>query len=223
MPDEHVKILARSGVSHIGFGTESGSPEVLRMMNKRHEHISDMYEAARKCKNAGIRVTYNLIFGYPGEKECHRKETLNVMADIAERFDNVSFSPNIFTPYPGIPIWPQLRDMGLPEPESLAGWADVDLGSTNLPWLKGKEYETLQRSISYFLLDNQINKTRRKSQSRTLQSLLMLARKPLHWRLRHSAFGYPLELWLSMVREWLTVRRSLLTGQPLARELAKAR
>ena len=113
--------------------------------------------------------------------------------------------------------------MGLPEPESLAGWADVDLGSTNLPWLKGKEYETLQRSISYFLLDNQINKTRRKSQSRTLQSLLMLARKPLHWRLRHSAFEYPLELWLSMVREWLTVRRSLLTGQPLARELAKAR
>ena len=223
MPDEHVKILARSGVSHIGFGTESGSPEVLRLMNKRHEHISDMYEAARKCKNAGIRVTYNLIFGYPGEKECHRKETLNVMADIAERFDNVSFSPNIFTPYPGIPIWPQLRDMGLPEPESLAGWADVDLGSTNLPWLKGKEYETLQRSISYFLLDNQINKTRRKSQSRTLQSLLMLARKPLHWRLRHSAFEYPLELWLSMVREWLTVRRSLLTGQPLTRELAKVR
>jgi anaerobic magnesium-protoporphyrin IX monomethyl ester cyclase len=223
MSDEHVKILAQSGVSHIGFGTESGSPEVLRMMNKRHEHISDMYEAARKCKSAGIRVTYNLIFGYPGEEERHRKETLNIMGDIAEHFENVSFSPNIFTPYPGIPIWPQLRDMGLEEPDSLAGWVDVDLGSTNLPWLKGKQYETLQRSISYFLLDNQINKSRRKSESRAVQSLLKLMRKPLHWRLRHSAFECPLELWLSMVRQWLTVRRSLLTGQALSQELAKAR
>jgi hypothetical protein len=113
--------------------------------------------------------------------------------------------------------------MGLAEPDSLAGWVDVDLGSTNLPWLKGKQYETLQRSISYFLLDNQINKSRRKSESRAVQSLLKLMRKPLHWRLRHSAFEYPFELWLSMVRQWLTVRRSLLTGQALSQELAKAR
>jgi anaerobic magnesium-protoporphyrin IX monomethyl ester cyclase len=223
MPDDDVKVLAQSGVSHIGFGTESGSPEVLRLMNKSHEHIADMYEAARKCANAGIRVTYNLIFGYPGEEERHRKETLTVMSDIAQRFDNVSFSPNIFTPYPGIPIWPQLREMGLPEPESLAGWADIDLGSTNLPWLRGKTYETLSRSISYFLLDNEINRTRRNSRSRALRSMLRLSRKPLHWRLRHYTFDWPLELWLSMVQQWLTVRRSLLTGQALSHNLAKIR
>jgi anaerobic magnesium-protoporphyrin IX monomethyl ester cyclase len=223
MTDEDVRVLAQSGVSHIGFGTESGSTEVLRLMNKGHEHISDMYEAARKCANAGIRVTYNLIFGYPGEEERHRKETLNVMSDIAQQFDNVSFSPNVFTPYPGIPIWPQLKEMGLAEPASLAGWADVDLGSTNLPWLRGKAFEALTRSISYFLLDNELNRTRRKSQSRALRSVLRLARKPVHWRLRHYAFDCPLELWLSMVQQWLTVRRSLLTGQPLSRELAKAR
>ena len=223
MPDEHVKTLAQSGVSHIGFGTESGSAEVLQMMNKRHEHIRDMYEAARKCQNAGIRVTYNLIFGYPGEEERHRRETLRVMADIAARFENVSFSPNIFTPYPGIPIWPQLRSMGLDEPATLAAWADVDLGSTRLPWLHGKPYERLQRSVSYFLLDNQINKRRRKARSPLLRSLWMLLRKPVHWRLRHFRFDYPLELWLGMVRQWLTVRRSLLTGQPLSHELAKAR
>ncbi len=112
MADEDVQTLAASGVNHIGFGTESASPEVLRQMNKAHQHIPDMFEAARKCKRAGIRVTYNLIFGYPGEEDRHRRETLKVMGEIAERFDNVSFSPNVFTPYPGIPIWPQLRAMG---------------------------------------------------------------------------------------------------------------
>ncbi len=73
MADEDVQTLAASGVNHIGFGTESASPEVLRHMNKAHQHIPDMFEAARKCKRAGIRVTYNLIFGYPGEEDRHRK------------------------------------------------------------------------------------------------------------------------------------------------------
>jgi len=223
MPDEDVRTLAESGVSHIGFGTESASPEVLRHMNKAHQHIPDMFEAARKCKQAGIRVTYNLIFGYPGEEDRHRSETLKVMGEIAERFDNVSFSPNVFTPYPGIPIWPQLRTMGLAEPKSLQEWASIDLGTNKLPWLRDKSFASLQRGISYFLLDNQINKTRRRSGSRALQSILQAARMPLHWRIRHSSFALPWELWLSMAKRWLIVRRSLLTGQPLSRELAKAR
>jgi hypothetical protein len=223
MADEDVQTLAFSGVSHIGFGTESASPEVLRHMNKAHQHIPDMFEAARKCKCAGIRVTYNLIFGYPGEEDRHRRETLKVMGQIAERFDNVSFSPNVFTPYPGIPIWPQLRAMGVNEPQTLAEWASIDLGINNLPWLQDESYHRLQRGISYFLLDNQINKTRRRSTSGMVQSILQAARKPLHWRIRNYSFDWPLELWLSMAKQWLVVRRSLLTGQSLSRELAKAR
>ncbi|HLG95811.1 MAG TPA: radical SAM protein [Bryobacteraceae bacterium] len=223
MSDEEVRLLGASGVSHIGFGTESASPEVLRHMNKAHQHIPDMYEAARKCRQAGIRVTFNLIFGYPGEEESHRRETLRVMGEIAERYDNVTFSPNVFTAYPGIPIWPELRDRGLREPESLAEWADIDLGQNSLPWLQGEAFSTLQRGISYFLLDNQINKARRKSRSALLQKVLALLRKPLHWRIRNHAFALPFELWLAMTREWLTVRRSLLTGEALSRTLSRPR
>ncbi|HVV44662.1 MAG TPA: radical SAM protein, partial [Bryobacteraceae bacterium] len=221
MSDEDVALLGASGVSHIGFGTESASPEILEKMNKRHQNIADIAEAARKCAQAGIRVTLNLIFGYPGEEESHRRETLRVMGDIAARFDNVTFSPNVFVPYPGIPIWPQLRDRGLREPETLAGWADIDLGSHSLPWLGGRAYETLQRGISYFLLANQLNKIRRKSNSAALQSFVNMLRRPLHWRLRHHCFGWPVELWLSMANEWLVVRRSLLTGQALSHGLTR--
>jgi len=223
MADEDVQTLAASGVNHIGFGTESASPEVLRHMNKAHQHIQDMFEAARKCKRAGIRVTYNLIFGYPGEEDRHRRETLKVMGEIAERFDNVSFSPNVFTPYPGVPIWPQLRATGLAEPQSLLEWADIDLGTNKLPWLQDKSFARLQRGISYFLLDNQINKTRRRSRSGAVQSILQASRRPLHWRIRNYSFDWPLELWLAMANRWLVVRRSLLTGQSLSHELAKAR
>ncbi|MGA2181418.1 MAG: radical SAM protein [Bryobacteraceae bacterium] len=223
MTDDEVKLLAAAGLNHIGFGTESASPEVLRHMNKGHQSIPDMYEAAAKCARAGIRVTFNLILGYPGEQESQRNETLRVMGEIADRYDNVSFSPNIFTPYPGIPIWPQLVEMGMPEPATLDAWADVDLGQSSLPWLQGTSFARLQRSVRYFLLDNQLNRMRRDCRWSVLRWLLRALRKPLHWRLRHAFFELPLELWISMANQRLVVRRSLLTGQALTTELAKAR
>ena len=222
MTDEEVELLGASGVSHIGFGTESASPEVLHQMNKRHQNIEDIYEAARKCARAGIRITLNLIFGYPGEEEQHRRETLRVMSDIASRFNNVSFSPNIFTPYPGIPIWPDLKSRGLREPETLEAWADVDLGRNTLPWLRGRSLDTLLRSISYLQLDNELNKARRRTNSTAMRSALSLLRKPLHWRIRNHFFDWPVELWLSMAQQWMVMRRSLLTGQPLSRTLSRS-
>jgi radical SAM superfamily enzyme YgiQ (UPF0313 family) len=223
MSDDEVKLLAAAGLHHIGFGTESASPEVLRHMNKAHQSIPDMYEAAEKCWRAGIRTTFNLIFGYPGEEERHRAETFRVMGEIAGRFDNVSFSPNIFTPYPGIPIWPQLVEMGMREPASLAEWVNVDLGQSSLPWLQGRSLARLQRSVRYFLLDNQLNGARRRCRPGLRRTFLRALRRPLHWRLRHSFFEAPLELWISRARRRLVVRRSLLTGQALTTELAKTR
>ena len=93
------------------------------------------------------------------------------MGEIAERFDNVSFSPNVFTPYPGIPIWPQLRAMGLKEPQSLFGLGRRSIWEPTIcPGCRTNPYARLQRGISYFLLDNQINKTRRRSRSGAVQS-----------------------------------------------------
>jgi radical SAM superfamily enzyme YgiQ (UPF0313 family) len=223
MSDEEVSLLAASGVSRIGFGTESASPEVLRRMNKAHQEIPDMFEAARKCHRAGIRTTFNLIFGYPGEEETDRNQTLRVMVEIAERFDNVTFSPNLFTPYPGIPIWPELRQLGLKEPASLAEWAGCGLGQAELPWLDGKAYRKLERGMSYFLLENHVNKMRRRARSPLTRWMTGLLQKPLHWRLKRHLFGWPVELWICMARQWLVVRRSLLTGVALSRDLREAR
>ena len=219
LTDGQVRLLATSGVSHIGFGTESASPEILRKMHKGHQKIEDMFQAARKCGDAGIRVTFNLIFGYPGEEDRHRRETLRVMGEIAERFQNVTFSPNLFTPYPGIPIWPELREAGLPEPQSLEEWAAVGLGQAELPWLNQKALSQLTRSMSYFALANQLSKLTNSLHSGFRHEAVRLLQKPLHWRLKHQAFRVPVELWASMAQNWLVLRRSLLTGEGLGRQL----
>ena len=214
MTDEEVCLLGESGVSHMGFGTESASQEVLALMNKKHQRIDEMFETARKTEQAGIRVTFNLILGYPGETEADRLETFRVMSDIARQHSNVGFSPNIFTPYPGIPIWPELRKMGVREPQSLEEWANVELGSNHLPWLQGKELNRLKRTLEFFLLHNQI----RRAAARTpwiRQRLRQAMGVPVRWRLRKNQFAIPWELWLARATERLVTRRSLLTGQAL--------
>jgi radical SAM superfamily enzyme YgiQ (UPF0313 family) len=220
MSEDEVRLLGESGVSHMGFGTESTSEPVLKLMNKRHQRVDEMFETARKASLANIRVTFNLIFGYPGESEADRAVTFRTMSEIARQFRNVNFSPNIFTPYPGIPIWPQLREMGVPEPKSLREWMTMPLGANMLPWLQGRELERLQRMLQYFLLNSQIHHSRPKSFPLLRRSVRRAVRAPIRWRLRRSKFAFPWELWLTRFTERLVLRRSLVTGQELPKEPA---
>jgi anaerobic magnesium-protoporphyrin IX monomethyl ester cyclase len=222
MSEDEVRLLGDSGVSHMGFGTESTSEDVLKLMNKRHQRVDEMFETARKANLANIRVTFNLIFGYPGETEADRAITFRTMSDIARQFRNVSFSPNIFTPYPGIPIWPQLRTMGVYEPKSLREWMEMPLGANVLPWLQGKELERLQRMLEYFLLNSQIHHSRSKSFPLLRRGVRRIVQAPIRWRLRQSHYAFPWELWLARSTERLVMRRSLVTGQELPKEPASA-
>lgn len=215
MSEDDVRALAESGVHHIGFGTESASQEVLHMMNKRFQHVDQMVETARKTFVAGIHVVFNIILGYPGETEAHRQETFRTMSDIAREYPNVSFSPNIFTPYPGIPIWPQLKEMGVDEPRSLGEWETLALGTNVLPWLRGEDLRRLQRSLDYFLLNNQIRKVTNKIPW-ARRSVRRLLGAPVRWRIGKSRYSFPWELWVSRTVEKVVTRRSLLTGQALA-------
>jgi radical SAM superfamily enzyme YgiQ (UPF0313 family) len=214
MSDDEVRLLGEAGVSHMGFGTESTSEAVLKLMNKRHQHVNEMYTTAQKAQLGGIKVTFNLIFGYPGETEADRIITFQTMSDIARKFSNVNFSPNIFTPYPGIPIWPQLRELGVPEPKSLRAWMNMPLGGSTLPWLQGEELDRLRRMLDYFLLNSQLY--RKTSHPSALRSAVrLLVSEPIRWRLKSSRYAFPWELWIAKVSEDLVSRRSLVTGQEL--------
>jgi len=221
MSDDDVRLLGESGVSHMGFGTESTSSSVLKLMNKRHQRVDEMYETARKAAIGGIHVTFNLIFGYPGETEADREETLLTMSDIARQFWNVSFSPNLFTPYPGIPIWPELRSLGMREPQSMEEWAELPLGRNTLPWLQGKELKRLWRMLEFFLLNNQLRKAT-KNHPRLRTGVRRALGVPLRWRMRTKQYSFPWELWVGRQVEKIVTRRSLVTGQALQKEGAGA-
>lgn len=219
MSEDDIRLLGASGVSYMGFGTESTSDTVLKLMNKRHQRVDEMYETARRAAIGGIRVTFNLIFGYPGETEADRQITFKTMSDIARKYSNVRFSPNIFTPYPGIPIWPQLRELGVEEPKSLQSWGDLALGVNMLPWLQDTNLDRFNRMLQYFLLNGQLARKKPARQANVLGKLIQqVIDNPVQWRIQRNQYAFPWELWLSQFSERIVKRRSLITGKELPTE-----
>ena len=68
--------LKAAGCNHVTFGIESGSQRVLNLMNKRYL-ITDANNVLKNMHEAGIMVTCNFMFGFPGETEEDFKQTLN--------------------------------------------------------------------------------------------------------------------------------------------------
>lgn len=83
---EMTALMKQAGCKRLLFGIESGSERVLRLMRKAYRP-----EVARKVvrdvAEAGIAVTCNFMFGFPGETEEDFQETLAFVKDVAPYID----------------------------------------------------------------------------------------------------------------------------------------
>ena len=113
----------------------------MHLMNKDFQKLETIYEAAERLSAAGIRPSFNMIFGYPGEGEKERRESIALMMDICRKYPGAEFWTNIFTPYPGAPMMERAFELGIDVPKTLEGWADFFPRYTVLPWLKGKKHQ----------------------------------------------------------------------------------
>ncbi|NQT75667.1 MAG: radical SAM protein [Candidatus Omnitrophica bacterium] len=76
MTPDVISKMKEAGCEHVIFGIESGSQRVLNLM-KKHYRIQDADRIIRWLHEAGILVTCNFMFGFPGETEEDFKETLD--------------------------------------------------------------------------------------------------------------------------------------------------
>ena len=114
-----------------------------------------------------------------------------------------------------------MKELGLKEPESLEEWAEVSLGENRLPWFQGREFQRAKRMMSYFIMTHQLRRDTRKLASQTKKRLAGAFLAPLAWRLKHKFYRFPFDLWLLRGRNQLVMRRSLLTGNSLGKDLEK--
>ncbi len=193
---DQLRLLRRAGLSQICHGAESASPKVLKLMNKGFQKPETIYAVAEKCIRAGIRPSFNVIFGFPGEGGAERRETIRFIMDVCRRIPGAEFWTNIFTPYPGSPIVQHAADLGIELPRTFEGWADFFPRYTVLPWLNGRKHRDVQRMREYLRLAFNrvpIAADRRRRVTRLFHQAISV---PARWRLDHDIYALPVEIWL---------------------------
>lgn len=91
-----IEALRRAGCHTAWVGAESGAQHILEAMDKG-TRVEQIYEAARRLREAGIRVGFFLQFGYPGESW---EDILKTMKMVWEcRPDDIGMS--VSYPLPG--------------------------------------------------------------------------------------------------------------------------
>ena len=197
LSEEDLRLLCRAGLHQICHGVESASAKVLKLMNKGFQDLESVRQTAERCLKVGVRPSFNIIFGYPGEGPAERRETIRFVTDVCRRYPGAEFWTNIFTPYPGSPIMGQVEEYGIEVPDSLEGWADYFPRYTVLPWLKGKDHARLQTMRDYLRIAFDRVGITNYEPSSMIQVLQRSLRYPARWRLDRDFYAFPLELWVN--------------------------
>jgi anaerobic magnesium-protoporphyrin IX monomethyl ester cyclase len=196
---EELKLLKRAGLSQVAQGVDTGSPKVMHLMNKDFQKIETVYAAASKLTQAGIRPSFNMIFGFPGEGEKERRESISLIMDICRKYPGAEFWTNIFTPYPGAPILNKAFELGIDVPKTLEGWVEFFPRYTVLPWLKGKKHRQVQTMREYLRVAfnrKPIGLTKKHPVNQFVHNLISY---PARVRLDRNFYSFPVELWVKNV------------------------
>jgi radical SAM superfamily enzyme YgiQ (UPF0313 family) len=109
--------LARAGCENVWMGAESGSQKVLDAMEKGIR-VEQIFRATRLLRERGIRVSYFLQFGYPGEEWADIEKTVAMVREAKP--DDIGIS--VSYPLPGTPFYERVRS----ELGEKANWTDSD-------------------------------------------------------------------------------------------------
>lgn len=100
---ETIRIMAKAGCNYISISPESGSPRMLKLMNKpfAHELALNLIDVMHR---SGITTQACFVLGFPGETANDRKLTWNYVKRLAQKgLDEIA--PFIMTPIPGSAQW----------------------------------------------------------------------------------------------------------------------
>jgi radical SAM superfamily enzyme YgiQ (UPF0313 family) len=173
----------QAGAWWLGFGIESGSERILRMMRKGFN-----LNQARHCFEClaptGISLEANWMFFLPDETEQDRQLSYALMNELYRLNPNSYFTHTWFRPYPRTPLWQRCLELGWKPPGNNEEWAACSADKSYAPfspWSAGQSNRLAWALIALYRYPAKA------------PGFGPLTRKVLQWRLREGSFRLPLE------------------------------
>jgi anaerobic magnesium-protoporphyrin IX monomethyl ester cyclase len=117
MQENYVEALARAGCADSWMGAESGSQKILDAMDKGTT-VEQIAGATRLLREHGIRASFFIQFGYPGETREDIGLTIRMIKTLMP--DNIGIS--VSYPLPGTIFYEQVKS----ELKEKTNWTDSD-------------------------------------------------------------------------------------------------
>ena len=133
---ERLKRMRDAGCVALYYGFESGSPDILKVMEKNMD-LADNLKAAQATWEAGLFTVYQLVLGMPGETHRTISETIEMVKSITEFLPEPAYpylSINYIQALPGTPVYEYARARRLigasleDEDRYLLSISDIDAG-----------------------------------------------------------------------------------------------
>jgi radical SAM superfamily enzyme YgiQ (UPF0313 family) len=115
--EEVVLALARSGCENAWIGAESGSQKILDAMDKGIT-VDQIYRSTRLMKKYGIKPSFFIQFGYPGEVKEDIEKTVNLINELLPYEIGISVS----YPLPGTVFYERVKA----DLKTKTNWTDSD-------------------------------------------------------------------------------------------------
>ena len=150
---ELLKEMKAGGCQTVWFGVESGSPRVLKKINKQIT-IQQAIDAFKLCKEEGLRTASSFMLGLPGETV----EDMEASYKFARKLDPDWVRFNIFVGYPGSDMYDEIMTKGL--------------------YSRVEDYVTFVKTDDFdFELVNNIQRRFHKNFNRSLKRILKVIRR----------------------------------------------
>jgi radical SAM superfamily enzyme YgiQ (UPF0313 family) len=158
MGEDFIPLMDKAGVRFLQFGVESGSPRILKLINKKIK-VEDVVHINRLLSNyPRIIPYYNFMCGFPTEdrEDVYKSTALawNLLRDNKQAL----ISPfHHYRPYPGTALADTAIKGCYKVPDSLEGWGTFDWTNSSTKDLDAKMYRLFKKiEMTSILADDKL-------------------------------------------------------------------
>ncbi len=186
---EKAKEFAAAGLKHIICGIETLSPKLQRLTNKaiRQEHF---YHVNKVMSDAGIKMSYSFMSGFPKETNEDIMMNVNAMLRIKKDYpQNDAGNIKQLVYYPATKIYDYAIQKGFKAPKTLEGWSNYTWHNDRLDyrWITKKRKRQLQNLYFATML---LNPDYSHIDNKLWRIVCNVSMPITKWRLRHLNFGF---------------------------------